>query len=368
MLLLPSSLRNLCKSFNVLSEKGYFPFKFNNIYYKGSFPKFEYFNDISIEQHTLLSKEFLLTEWNFKEEAIKYCKLDCKTLHEILTKFNELIFNNWNINIHEILTVPSLAMRLFKTHYLPKDSVYQLHSSVERAIRRSYTGGAVDVYIPHNHRNETLFVYDVNSLYPSQMAKFNMPVGKPIIFEGDIRKVDPNAFGFFYCKIESPHGLNHPILQNRIKTKSGIRTVAGLGYWEGWIFSKEMDNALKYGYQFEILKGYQFNEANIFKDYINDLYNLRLKYDKSDPMNMIAKLLMNSLYGKFGMKDEIVKLEILENVTDDDKSFVSAKLEYYGPDIIDMIELDNHILITYKQSSTYLYYNEKDEYLQIIVF
>lgn len=75
---------------------------------------------------------------------------------------------------------------------------------------------------------------------------------------------------------------------------------------------------------------------------------------------MIAKLLMNSLYGKFGMKDEIIKLEILDNVTDDDKSFISSKLDYYGPDIVDMIELDNYIIISSKQS-TNLYYNEKDD-------
>jgi len=75
-------------------------------------------------------------------------------------------------------------MKLFKTHYMPKDTVYQLHGLVEKNIRLSYTGGAVDVYIPHNRKDnffsqefEQLFVYDVNSLYPSQMANFNMPVG-----------------------------------------------------------------------------------------------------------------------------------------------------------------------------------------------
>ena len=34
------------------------------------------------------------------------------------------------------------------------------------------------------------------------------------------------------------------------------------------------------------------------------MYNLRLQYDKGTPMNLIAKLLMNSLYGKFAMKLE----------------------------------------------------------------
>jgi hypothetical protein len=78
-----------------------------------------------------------------------------------------------------------------------------------------------------------LFDYDVNSLYPNAMKNNPMPVGKPVPFEGDIRKVVPDAFGFFYCKITSPEYLEHPILQKRINTKEGPRTIAGLGSWEG---------------------------------------------------------------------------------------------------------------------------------------
>lgn len=65
-----------------------------------------------------------------------------------------------------------------------------------------------------------------------------------------------------------------------------------------------MDNALRFGYTFEILRGYQFKKGYIFKEYVNKMYNLRLQYDKGHPLNLIAKLLMNSLYGKFGMKLE----------------------------------------------------------------
>ncbi|OAX30509.1 hypothetical protein K503DRAFT_675469, partial [Rhizopogon vinicolor AM-OR11-026] len=58
-------------------------------------------------------------------------------------------------------------------------------------------------------------------------------------------------YGFFYCKISSPAKLNEPILQRRIKTSEGIRTIAGLGTWEGWIFSEEMKiTAERFGYKF----------------------------------------------------------------------------------------------------------------------
>jgi hypothetical protein len=56
-----------------------------------------------------------------------------------------------------------------------------------------------------------------------------MPVGNAIFFKGDIRKVDPDAFGFFYCEIVAPDKIKHPIIQTHVKTKGGIRTIAPIG-------------------------------------------------------------------------------------------------------------------------------------------
>lgn len=189
-----------------------------------------------------------------------------------------------------------------------------------------------------------------------------MPVGKPTYFEGDIRKLEPNAYGFFYCKISSPEYLEHPILQRRLKTANGIRTIAGLGTWEGWINSLEMDNAMNYGYTFEILKGYEFKKGNIFKEYIERLYNLRLQYSKGHPMNLIAKLLMNSLYGKFGMKLEFTEISIYDTSTDEGKDFFEEMLDQYQETIHDYIKIGNKYLIVRNSLFPLKYNEELDKY------
>jgi hypothetical protein len=203
-----------------------------------------------------------------------------------------------------------------------------------------------------------LYSYDINALYPTVMAQQLMPIGFPIIFEGNIRMFEPNAYGFFFCKITSPAFLEHPIMQRRIKTSDGIRTIAGLGTWIGWIFSEEMFNAMKFGYTFEIFKGYTFDKGNLFGGYVNKMFNLRQQFPKGHPMNDNAKLLNNSLYGKFGMKDEITRIEILNNVTDQDKLNISQILELHKSDILDLIEIDNYIMIIFKDI-TNLEYNDK---------
>ena len=367
LLLLPDSLKNLAISYNCTEYKGIFPFNLNYINYIGTFPQIEYFKNITMDNYLLLAKEFTNKLWSFKEESIKYCKLDCKILFEVLSKFNELVFKEFKVNVHNSLTLPSLAARIFKTHFIPKDTIYQLHGKVEHFIRKSYSGGAVDVYIPHNkisvwlNEYNTLFGYDVNALYPTVMAQKLMPVGKPIAFDGNIRKIDPNAYGLFYCKITSPDFLMHPILQRVILTKNGKRTVAGLGTWEGWIYSEEMDNAIKYGYSFEIIRGYQFESGNIFEAYVNKMFELRSQYPKGDPMNQIAKLLNNSLYGKFGMKDEITVAEVFTINNQIEQNEFDKMIDALGTDILDLIKFDNSYIVV-RNDFVDLHYNKDEDF------
>ena len=107
------------------------------------------------------------------------------------------------------------------------------------------------------------------------------------------------------------------------------------------IYSKEMDNCVKIGYSFEILWGYTFTGEIIFNNIINDLYTMRIVYPKSNPMNYIAKILMNSLYGRFGMDDKFTEWAII------DRDLLNLFSENCKIDILDIIDLDNKLLIKF---------------------
>jgi len=109
------------------------------------------------------------------------------------------------------------------------------------------------------------------------------------------------------------------------------------------LFSEEMYNAKKLGYKFEILWGYTFKSDFVFDKFVVDMYKIRLLYPKSDPMNYIAKILMNSLYGRFVMDDNFISSIIL-NKGDYDKF---EKLDKDNS-IIDVIELEDNYLIQCK--------------------
>nr|AWX52929.1 hypothetical protein [Lactarius sp. (in: basidiomycete fungi)] len=277
-----------------------------------------------------------------------------------------MIFDLFKINIHKYPTLSSLAFGIFRTHFLRKNTIPQLSGQISKDIRLGYTGGSVDMYIPFNEDNTKIYCYDVNSLYPYVMKEFDMPAGKPTLFYGDIRKVDPDAFGFFYCNIIAPDNLEHPIIQTHVKTESGFRTIAPLGAWSDMIFSKEMDNAIKYGYKFEILWGYKFKAKNIFKEYVETHYELRLTYPKSNPLNLIAKLLLNSLYGRFGMIDQFPEILIFDNK----KSF-NDFAKVFSEDVLNTIDLGDKLLVKYisedAKRSTMLYGNLETHNVSIAI-
>ena len=79
------------------------------------------------------------------------------------------------------------------------------------------------------------------------------------------------------------------------------------------IFSEEINNAIKFGYKFKILRGYLFDKEYIFTEYINDLYKIKQAHNKNEPKYLISKLLMNSLYGRFGMDYRLSEHAIIDN-------------------------------------------------------
>nr|BAM29340.1 dnapol [Lentinula edodes] len=334
LLLLPGSLRSLAINFNLDNSKGLFPYKFVNnckiqLDYKGEVPEYKHFDNISLDEYEEYRKEFENKTWDLKKETVKYCKLDCLVLYQIIDKFSDNIFKLFRIDILNYPTLSSLAFAIYRSNFLKKESnIPLIQGEIYDFIKKSYTGGSVDVYKPSPFSsskdiNSKIYRYDVNSLYPYVMKNYPMPVEKPIYFEGDIFILNninisslyqtDKPFGIFEVEIETPSNIKIPILQKRIKTNKGYRTIAPIGNWSGIYFSDELYNAQKYGYKFKVIRGYLFKKGNIFSEYVDFLYTLKKKSGKGTPDYIISKLLLNSLYGRLGMSPVCDQHIILSN-------------------------------------------------------
>jgi hypothetical protein len=301
LLLLPGSLDKLAKQFKV-GNKLSFDLTENNL-----------------NMNTINNKQI-------KNELMEYNKNDCIILYNILDKFAEEIFDLFSLNISKYPTIASLSFAIFRSNFMECKNIPITDRNTYDILKPCYQGGHVDVYKPYG---ENIYRYDVNSLYPSIMESCDMPVRAPTYFEGNVNI--SNLFGFLYVEVNAPD-IFVPVLGLRKYGKS----IYPSGKWSGWYFSEEIKYAMTLGYTFKISKGFLFNKANVFSPFVNTLYSERLKYDKSDPKNMIYKFILNSLYGKFGMSPYIENYSLYD-IKDSDTKYIKA---------VDVIPLDNKELIS----------------------
>nr|YP_010462017.1 DNA polymerase [Hericium erinaceus]UUF93971.1 DNA polymerase [Hericium erinaceus] len=268
MRIFPVSLNELCKVFKVDGKFTTYKKEFNN---KEMFKN----NDLLIE---------------FK----KYAEQDSFCLLDALMKAQQIYIDKYEIDITSILSTSTLSMKIFRTKFLSKN-IPILDLKQDKLIRESYFGGATDYYKLYG---EGLYYYDVNSLYPYAMCN-DIPLKFIKTTTGD--KLS-DVFGFLEVKVYSPKTIKTPFLPVRYNDQ----TIYPHGHWKSTYFSEELKQAVKYGYEIEILKAHHFTKSKIFNKYVNHFY--QEKKISTGPERFIAKMHLNQLYGYFGRKLQVTKI------------------------------------------------------------
>jgi hypothetical protein len=308
-LLLPSSLAKLAKAYNIDSSlhKGVEP-----VLTSSRSGRFFVQNNIS-HYNKEVAQFNSFPQW--KEAVMEYCSMDCISLYHVLANFKDLIYEHFSVNMEAYPTAPSLTFGIYRKKYMPLHTIPITKEDIFDFLSLGFTGGSTEMYQPYG---ENLRCYDANSLYPSIMRDSLYGVGQIIQFKGDITQISKNKIWFAKVEVESKYDLEHPLLQLHYKTKEGVRTVAANGKFTTVISSTEYA-AYKDYYNITIIEGYVFAESKlIFSEYIKELYDLRKQYPKDHPMNLTAKLLMNSLYGRFAMAP-ITRVQLFVHGKDLDK-------------------------------------------------
>lgn len=146
--ILLGSLHKLGQSFKVQTIKTVFPYRFineNELNYVGLIPSINFFDNITNDEYLNYCADFKNKQWNLKNSAIKYCVNDCKSLYEIILKYNLLYFNNFKININEHVTLSSHAFRVYRTHFMKNVKIPMIYGPDFKKIKTSYTGGSTDM-------------------------------------------------------------------------------------------------------------------------------------------------------------------------------------------------------------------------------
>lgn len=246
--------------------------------------------------------------YQMTQEEIDYLKNDVVIMAKALT----IMFTQ---NLTK-MTIGSNALSQYKEMnqsfrlYFPV-----LPYEIDQQIRESYKGGFT--YLNPYYKGKEVqkgSVYDANSLYPSVMYNENLPIGEPLYFEGKyetdrlyplyVQKLTC-AFNLKPNKIPSIQIKNNmSFLPNEyIESSNDELITLTLTSVDLSLFFEQYDvYDITYhgGWKFKQLKG-------LFKQYIDKYTEMKTtaKQNKNSALYLIAKLMLNSLYGKFGSNPNV---------------------------------------------------------------
>lgn len=190
-----------------------------------------------------------------------------------------------------------------------------LPPEIDAFCRKSYKGGATQVHkIFANQEIGCGITLDVNSMYPWAMYEMFLPFGEPIYYTGRYRqdKLYPLYIQKLSCSFELKEGYI-PTIQ--LKHSALFRGTDFLESSDGNIVELTLTSVdLKlfldhYNvYNVSWISGYKFMQSkNMFKEYIDKWYAIKAQATKvgNKGLRQIAKDMMNSLSGKFGLRPEV---------------------------------------------------------------
>jgi hypothetical protein len=353
-----TSLENLPKIFGLDENqfaKGFFPYKFSvpaNQAYVGPIPSIQMFS-VDMMSSTK-RKQFLQwyeeqrnVEYDFRKELERYCISDVDILAESLEVYmREGMLMNSNLNPMDCTTIASYAFKVYRTLHMPAGTICVLNKQELDFAKEAMHGGRTDVrqmmktYTSDQVERGIYAKYqDVQSLYPYIQFFKELPSGIPVVHEfcnentGHPTDEEISTwFGIVKCDLDPPgEYLHHPVVVG----KSDGKLIADLLPKKGKVLTTpELNAAISKGYI--VRKVYEYHQytpsTELFKSYLRQYLTVKIQCSgmpayirtdsdwqefsdyhrtvlgieldralmiKNSGKKQIAKLMLNSLWGKF---------------------------------------------------------------------
>ena len=320
-LFIMSSLDDACKDFKIINGKS----------------KFE---------HSLM-KTWEDVE-KYKNDVIPYLQKDVFALTELYITFNKMMYQTEKVNINNYITLSHMGYEIWasklkdyieipndkKKYEIIRETIYGGRTlPMQKEFKSEFYDDILNKEMTYNEKDKCynlkstsdenlykniinsgnyIFNADASSLYPASMSGFELmenivyPVGKSRFSIDQKEEFENNKMGFYHISFTCPKDIRIAVLPRKkidhLGHKIGVEwsLLDGSGYYS----SVDIQNALDNNYNVVFTKDKECliwdETAKPFKDYITKFYKIKCDAEKesNDVKKSIAKLLMNSLYGK----------------------------------------------------------------------
>jgi len=272
----------------------------------------------------------------------RYCRRDAEVLHRALVSLQEVVLT---LGGQLRASIAGCAMDIYRRHFhlWPWKTVGQ---ETNRIVRPAYYGGRNENYV--YGKIEGVNMYDITSLYPAVMAEGVYPHPSHLKLE-----VAPppagewwNWEGVAQATLDVPLQFIPPLpCRERQHLYFPCGEMSGL-----WTIA-ELRNALRNGVRFENVEWVLGSPVtfNPFSQFVEQLFGLRAIYlEEGDGRSNLVKLLLNALYGRFGLNPDHGLYQIFPIDNDADLArFQGYVTREYGGTLVAMGPVPNQQIPSY---------------------
>jgi len=282
--------------------------------------------------------------FNIIDYSCKYCLIDTKVLADGLKKFRDLIWNNFGVDSLGKLSLSSVATDIMKM-YNVYEGIYSLYGVPRHFCEQANVGGRVmAAFNKPVTKNEKYQDIDVNSLYPAAQASsggypkgpakawdgvYDLNQADHYVVEGIVQSVTCDDLPFPAASFLSTDELTGSTTPKWSNDLVGRKIIANKQDW---------DSLIKYhGATVTFTQGYYWNEGlnNKVEGVINMLFQMRKEYKEAgNPLQNVIKLIMNTAYGKTGLKPGNAKVEFIKNRNKLDEFIMKNYYKINGPCVL----------------------------------
>lgn len=229
---------------------------------------------------------------------LKRCKIDVEIMRRLWVSWLQFLDNNDLGKFGN--TVASTAFNTYRYRFMD-DTIFITNNGLALALERASFRGARTEVLFQGYKNHSQFYYvDVNGMYAHVMTNYQYPAG---IYDA----AECESLNILERKLER-YGVIARVQvnvdENPFPLKVDEHTAYPYGRFWTTLTTPELKLALNRGWIEAISHLAWYRQAFLFRDYVNFFTELKTRFalEGNPAWSKIAKLFINSLYGKFGQK------------------------------------------------------------------
>lgn len=298
-----------------------------------------------------LGMEKLLVEFETvgEQELIEYCTMDVAIIEKLILSFIQFLEDN-QLGAFKS-TLASQALTAYTTRF-NKNLPYTTDiNGVLDLEKEAYKGGRTECFKIGRFNHEKIYYTDINSMYPYVMTGDLIPkrfirgmVNPPINRTYETMK---HRYIIARCKLQTPlpfiATLFNPLkykITNSTTTPKDSKLIFPIGEFEVVLHHAELEYAIENGFVQSISQALMYERGEIFNDYVNFFTDMKIQatIDGNRVNRLMAKLFLNSLYGKFGQRHKSFNLieespDIMvfpDKIYNDKGEIISSEFLWFG--------------------------------------